>query len=91
MENYLLLIRQTLKVMKQAESFFKIIESMLQFFRKQYSNFDDLIIHSDKEELERLLKTQKDKLEFQKAVNNVCKTQEPQIVKINGKEITLSI
>lgn len=62
------------------------------FIVNHFKGIDNYIIKSDEENINNLLKNSKDKIEFEKAVDEILKNNiDSKEININGKNITISI
>jgi len=77
--------------MKSLLDFTGIFSSIFRLIFKEFRSIDNLIVKSNDENLESLLKKPEDKLKFQKAVDEVIKESSTKDININGKNITISI
>lgn len=67
------------------------LSSVINLIIKQLSLMSELLVKTDDENLDKLLKKPEDKVKFQKAIDEVLKDSSTKNITVNGREITISI
>jgi hypothetical protein len=76
--------------MNPFNSFTKIIIAVFKLIVTKVKLVEDLMVRTDDENLEKLLKTPADKVKFQKAIDHISRDLNSQEIILNGKHVTIS-
>jgi hypothetical protein len=76
--------------MNSFNSFTNIILAVFKLIVIKAKSVEELMVRTDDENLEKLLKTPADKVRFQKAIDHLSRDLNSQEIILNGKNVTIS-